>query len=504
MTSFAPAAIAERLQNALGKRSLLYLVLFALAVRLVAIFALHSLNHPDENFQLFEQAHRLVFGYGLEPWEFGVGIRSYLPIWVLAGIFKLASYFSSSAEGYIYAARVFLALVSLLPVVAVYRYAATLSRAHAVVAGVAAACWYEIVYFAIRPLTEAVAFDFLLVALCMTLNTKPVRPRLHDVLLGMALGATAMLRVHLLPAVLFIAFLANGFKLTARSGRLLAGAAVPLTAFGIVDTLTWGVPFHSQFMAFFVNVVQDKASEFGTRPLYYYPALMVKYWGGAVFPLAALVVARAKTYWPWIVTALIILLTHSMIPHKEYRFIFSAVSLLALVAALASVDFANTIKLSLAPRVAGWTTAILVCGWVVTSLSLGVSSAFVPQWAQYTPVLDQQLWVARQPDLCGLGFYDYNVVRTGGYAFLHRNVPLYLIPRGQARDARYVQAYNYVIVRRRYANETDPRFEIQRCVYDPLENMMDKQSGEVCVARRPGPCFKGHGVSSEDELIRRQ
>ena len=37
---------------------------------------------PDEIFQSVEQAHRLVFGYGITPWEFRKGARS----WVFPGM----------------------------------------------------------------------------------------------------------------------------------------------------------------------------------------------------------------------------------------------------------------------------------------------------------------------------------------------------------------------------------------------------------------------------------
>ena len=43
-------------------RTFLILIGVALLVRLAAIVAFPSLHHPDENFQLFEQAHRIAFG----------------------------------------------------------------------------------------------------------------------------------------------------------------------------------------------------------------------------------------------------------------------------------------------------------------------------------------------------------------------------------------------------------------------------------------------------------
>ena len=43
-------------------------------------FGVHSYatHHPDETIQYLEQAHRIVFGYGVVPWEFRYFIRSWL------------------------------------------------------------------------------------------------------------------------------------------------------------------------------------------------------------------------------------------------------------------------------------------------------------------------------------------------------------------------------------------------------------------------------------------
>lgn len=46
----------------------------AFAARLLPVFVFPGINHPDEVFQTVEQAHRLVFGSGLVPWEFIYGM----------------------------------------------------------------------------------------------------------------------------------------------------------------------------------------------------------------------------------------------------------------------------------------------------------------------------------------------------------------------------------------------------------------------------------------------
>ena len=64
--SQAPFFSEERVAQA----GLATLVVVAIALRLAAFLLVPSLNWADEIFQVVEQAHRLVYGNGLVPWEF--------------------------------------------------------------------------------------------------------------------------------------------------------------------------------------------------------------------------------------------------------------------------------------------------------------------------------------------------------------------------------------------------------------------------------------------------
>src|SRR5664279_3379453 len=62
------------------------LLILGLAARTwIAIF-FPGFDHPDENYQATEQAHRLLFGYGVVPWEFRIGARSWLLPGLVAGV----------------------------------------------------------------------------------------------------------------------------------------------------------------------------------------------------------------------------------------------------------------------------------------------------------------------------------------------------------------------------------------------------------------------------------
>ncbi len=55
------------------------IVVMAIALRVWAALPVAQ-HHSDEFGQYLEQAHRLVFGYGLVPWEYRADMRSWLPL----------------------------------------------------------------------------------------------------------------------------------------------------------------------------------------------------------------------------------------------------------------------------------------------------------------------------------------------------------------------------------------------------------------------------------------
>src|ERR1700722_3270539 len=194
-------------------RTMWGLLAFALLTRVVVIFLFPSLHYPDENFQLFEQAHRLAFGYGVVPWEIPAGIRSPVLPFLLACIFVVSEPLFGGPQGYLAVAKIGLALSSLAGVAAVYRMGRRTSPTHALIAGLVAASWYELVYFAGRPLTEAVATTVLLIGLSLATVTAIELTWRRLVAIGFCLGLCLMLRVHLAAGLLVAALFVGRYNL---------------------------------------------------------------------------------------------------------------------------------------------------------------------------------------------------------------------------------------------------------------------------------------------------
>lgn len=468
---------------------LLAILALALILRIASAMLFPSAHHPDETFQAFEQAHRYVFGYGIKPWEFDVGLRSTVLPALLAVVFKV-----SEAVGLplVPTARCLLALLSLLPVAAVYRAGLRLSPTHAVIGGLVAATWCELVNFSFRPLTEALATGFILTALALV-SFRPELSRRVLVATGICLGLATMLRVHFAPAALVIVLWLGVLRRPRQIVELGLGGCLPVLLFGLADWIAWGVPFHAPFTAIYVNVIEDVASAFGRSPPEEYVRVMVASYGRVVFLLVGIpLVLRAARYRLWIMTALVVLVSHSLIAHKEYRFIFVVTSVLAVAAAFASVDL-------LAERTATWPrpvralcASLLAAVWLgaaLTSASTAFQSqargAFEAETAAFESLRTRQ-------DLCGLLLDGVPWFQTGGYATLRRDVPLYQ-RWSSSPSGRAPQAYNYIL---------GPAPGAPVDGYRSVGCFDGRHGTGVCLMRREGGCERDAALTPITEIKR--
>lgn len=453
------------------------LVVAALA-RIVAVVRFPNLAHPDEIFQVMEQAHRVVFGYGTVPWEFQEGIRSWILPGLLAVPMWLAGRVSDQPEVLTAAVRLTLAAFSLLLVVAAWVTGRRFSLVHAIVAATVAAVWFTFIHQAGRTLNEVVATVPLVLAL--TIAGRSSFRRRHLLAIGLLLGACLVLRPHLAPgAAVVLAFVAwrAGWR---RCLPMLVGLAVPLLVSGLVDAWTWGTPFSSLVGYVRTNVLEGKASTFGENPIWAYAYFTWEQWRAAGVLLTLLALLGARRLPAWFLAALVIIATHSLIPHKEARFIYPALSLLVIVAAVGSADV--LIWVARAAEAARWRRLVLpaaLVAWAGTSALLAAGPTAKFEWVNSRAVLLAGTYLHDQPDLCGLGMRGVSWLSTGGYAWLHRPVPVYGSSLTPAQLDVGADAFNFQLVQ---TGTPDPGAPWERlaCFSEPLT--------EMCVWRRPGGC----------------
>jgi len=192
-----------------------------------------------------------------------------------------------------------------------------------------------------------------------------------------------------------------------------------VVAGGVLDWLTWGAPFQSIWLHFLRNTVDGVGSAIGTDPAaYYLQYLLVGLWPAPLLlALAVLGATRAPALGA---AALVTLLIHSAVPHKEVRFIYLALAaapiLIGVGVALLLTRFRLRGRAVFAAAVAVW------CGlsW------LGATSpALAARWSLNRGPVMAFLAASRLPALCGLAVRDMRLIDSGGYAYLHRDAPLF-------------------------------------------------------------------------------
>src|SRR5258708_19189441 len=98
------------------------LLLLAVVLRLVPVIFSPSINWWDEVFQSTEQAHRLIYGYGLVPWEFQLHARSWLLPGAIAGLMELARIVGDGPDYYLPVIAVALAALGAAPVYCCFQW----------------------------------------------------------------------------------------------------------------------------------------------------------------------------------------------------------------------------------------------------------------------------------------------------------------------------------------------------------------------------------------------
>jgi len=462
---------------------LVLVVLMAIGLRLVPILIEPSINWWDEVFQATEQAHRLVFGYGLVPWEFQLGMRSWLLPGGVAGLIEVSRLLGDGPDYYLPVIAASFALLASAPVICCFLWARRGFGFAGAFAGAAiVAIAPELVYFGARTFSETVAAHLLLIGCFLLEPGYPATSRRRLFAAGILLGLVCLLRIHLAPAVAIVVLWARCAQWRERLPALIAGG-LAITAFGaVLDWLTLGYPLASLWRNFVYNVIDGVSSGFGTEPWYYYLAGELGLWGFAGLFLVLAVALGARRLPMLFAGAVAIVAVHSGIAHKEYRFIYPAVLLLTVLAGLGVAQLTE------------WGAEALGRRGMKDHLASAVSAGFLVAYSGYlmlgvwtsptmvhlrSRVHDNLLaagYVARLPAFCGLGLYGetgLDWARYGGYTYLHRPVPMYW-PEDAAELAATAPAFDTLL----YTAAPPPA----------LGYKTDVCFGKTCVARRPGGC----------------
>lgn len=451
------------------RAALAALFLFAVALRLVPTVIHSSLDHPDELFQSLEQAHRLLFGYGEIPWEFHVGARSWLLPGTLAGFMWLGDRIADTPASYLAAAHLALAALAAASVLCAFFWGRRwFGFWGGLIAAALPALWPDTVYFGARSLSECVAASLLVPALYLLDGEVKRATGGRRFAGGALLGLATALRIQLAPVLALVLIWRAVEDLHRRESLktespCVIGIALALGAAGLLDAFTWTYPFQSFWLNFSYNALEGVADSFGTAPWSFYLVGLAHHWSWFFPPIAALAVFGGWRLKLPLAAAVVILIAHSLVAHKEYRFIYPVVLLILILAGLGLAQLAAW----LGGRSARGVALASLGGAAALSAAFAASAAMRPMWSAGHDLIEASAYVHGLDHVCGIGANG----TYGGYAYFHRDVPFYWL-NNAAELADDEPGFDVLMT-----TTTPPQgFSILRCF------------GKLCVARRTGTC----------------
>ena len=467
---------------ALRVHPLLAIVLIAAAVCLPLAFWPNT-HHNDEIFQYLEPAWRMLGHDSIVSWEWRYGMRGWLLPTLIAGPVAVGDWLIPGGMGAFVLPRLVAAIASLSIVVSAWAFGARKSRTHAIIAGFVTAIWFELLYFAPHIMGEPLATAMLLPAALLLTRAAPSQRDLAAA--GALLALTTLFRFQYAPAVATLVVAACWHHWNKIAPMTMGGAAVLLVS-AAVDAAHGAVPFAWLVINVQQNLLLNRAADFGVTPVAAYLDSFWLMWSIAIAPLV-FCIARGWRYAPeltWV--AFVNIAFHSLIDHKEYRFIFLSVTLLILIAALGSVDWIAMLRAK--PKWRRWSVPIIASGWVGVSAVLAMTGTMPGYWMRGIGAAKLTSRLKADAQMCGLALYDVPIFLMPGRDRLVGRAPLYALYSGDPLAAGHLAAialkaspaFNRVLAYHSMEKELPSNFGERGC---------ESVSGaEVCIFARDGGC----------------
>lgn len=410
--------------------------------------------HPDEVYQALEPAWYRAHGYGVLAWEWHVGLRNWaVPLLFSALLKACAALGIDHPVAYRAALEVPQFLLNAWALAATYRYA----ERRAGWAGGTAAVLLVGLYgawlaFAGRTLGESFSASLLLIA--FEALDRPASTR-AGLVAGLTLGLAVVARYG--SAVLVAAalvWLAVQRRWRALVFTCVAGSAVAL-GLGALDWATWGVPFRSFTAYVDFNVLSGRAAaQFGAAPAFFYvPVVLINVplWAWLGLPWA--VAKQSPRLTAGFFCAAVYLAAISATPHKEARFAYPAIVLLAFTAA---PGLAAALRARMAPALQRVALALCLAVGFVPLFFQGVDQNGELRGDQFRAIVR----ATRDPDARGLLIVGDGLWGVGGFFYIGKNIPWTTCDTAQ--DYNFQMAVRDPRVNRAVAFEDHTVPELQR------------------------------------------
>jgi len=479
------------------------IVVAALAVRLVLVGRM-TVFHADEVWQYLEPAYGLVTGQWVRAWEFHAGIRGWFVPVMLSIPIAIGQAIAPHSQLHVYLVRGTLALISLGVVFAWYDLARPTGRRHALIAAWVAAIWCEVFYFGGRPSAEALGLSLLFPAMALAQRMRQRPHRGQAFALGLLVALGFVVRFHYLPAIGLICLWSLGRGWRRTLPPLAAGLVAGLILGGLGDVITGHPPLLWVWRSIAFNVVQGGSDLFGTQPPWWFITFQIKTWGWAALILIPLALVGMRRLPMVLAIAVAVYATHSLIPHKEYRFVLLATAALILLAAIGSVDLWDAVTRRLRRRPGERATLlVLALGWGVLSLAVALSPVFREYWQQGEVPFTTLVLAGEQPGLCGFAMVDQPAHPALALSLFNRPVPVLLFdgPEAPAEVRAAAGQFNVIEASQLNAPLLPPDYRRLACWGQDSYAIEDRLQ---CLYVRPGSCSGTVGDFAYQPAIERR
>lgn len=472
---------------------MLWLVALALILRLAALMAV-NMHHPDEFYQYPEQAYRLLTGQGVIPWEYRVGIRSWLLPLLLVPPMALGLWLDPNGTLPLVLAQAMMACLSLSCVIFAAKIGLRHSKTHGLLAGFIIATWFEFVYFGGKTLTESAALAAFMPAAYFLTQPGLDGPtgRRSLILAGFLMGLCFLLRFQLGPALFTLVAIIAGRDWRNRWLPIVIGGSLALLLGGAVDLAMGGLPFRWLIENVRINIYEGRAQRYGVSPATFYIALYGLLYFAAL-PFIVILVRLGQRRYPALLAAAVVnLIAHSLIAHKEYRFVILSSLIIMLLAALGMADAIKYLG-DRRPQL----RRILIPATLALSAAVSATLAttrFAWGWSAYRPVITLVRMAGDRPELCAFATPSEHWWLGTNYVNLQRKVPILLLD--DQDFSRLSQAYNAAFVSPAQISRLPATFQKLSC------GMMEDTP--VCLYWRPGPCRGDARAYHANAVLRRR
>jgi len=263
------------------------------------------------------------------PWEFSEQIRSSIQPFFAYVIIEISKYFSLTNPYYqVILMKVITAIFSVLVINYFVNSTLILIEKNKIIYRIISFTFWFIPIISIRFSSETWSSLFIILALAYFQDkylNKQNTSKLTFLIIGVLFGISFLFRYQIifieLGVILWLLFYK---KENIKSILLISLGGLLVFGFGVlIDYWFYGEFVISFWNYFYSNIIEDIAANFGTKPWYYY---IVQIWEIPIYGVILLIsfvlfaIKKYNSVYFWAIIPFFVI--HSIIGHKEFRFIF--------------------------------------------------------------------------------------------------------------------------------------------------------------------------------------